>query len=117
MAVLNGGLWSAYGWAVADPFIWAPNVVGAVFGCFQVSLCRTYPSKPGGGGGMLPSTMMMGGQRGGGGGDDDEGAAMMRELSDVGGGGKGVGVGGGGSGDGGSSMGARSFSFPRSARV
>ncbi|GBF97258.1 hypothetical protein Rsub_09949 [Raphidocelis subcapitata] len=44
-AIVNGALWAAYGWAVADPFIWAPNFVGAAFGLLQVALCKTFPSK------------------------------------------------------------------------
>lgn len=44
-AIVNGGLWSAYGWAVADAFIWAPNIVGAAFGVLQVVLCKTFPGK------------------------------------------------------------------------
>lgn len=63
MAIVNGSLWATYGWAVADPFIWGPNAVGAVFGVFQVALCKTYPSKP-----LEPK---IGGE---------EAASMMREV-------------------------------------
>lgn len=43
----NGLLWSAYGLAVPDAFIYGPNLVGAVFGALQVALCLLYPSIPG----------------------------------------------------------------------
>lgn len=36
--VLNGSLWTIYGLAVADKFIWVPNFVGAVLGVVQLTL-------------------------------------------------------------------------------
>ncbi len=32
--------------AVVDPFIWAPNAVGAFFGVLQLVLLGVFPSKP-----------------------------------------------------------------------
>lgn len=46
MASANGALWSAYGLAVGDAFLWAPNVVGTLFGLLQVALCLAYPPTP-----------------------------------------------------------------------
>eukprot|EP00878_Enallax_costatus_P035882 GHUV01040127.1.p1 GENE.GHUV01040127.1~~GHUV01040127.1.p1 ORF type:complete len:217 (+),score=21.48 GHUV01040127.1:162-812(+) len=45
MNMVNGLLWTAYGLAVPDAFIYGPNMVGAVFGGLQVALCLIYPSK------------------------------------------------------------------------
>lgn len=47
MAIINGGLWASYGWAVGDPFIWGPNIVGAGFGIVQVALCKIFPKGEG----------------------------------------------------------------------
>lgn len=46
MNTINGSLWVAYGLAVADRFIWMPNLLGAIFGGIQVALCMIYPNKP-----------------------------------------------------------------------
>ena len=35
---LYGGLWFSYGLAHHDPFIYAPNSLGAAFGLFQIVL-------------------------------------------------------------------------------
>eukprot|EP00568_Trieres_chinensis_P012056 CAMPEP_0183297868 /NCGR_PEP_ID=MMETSP0160_2-20130417/5036_1 /TAXON_ID=2839 ORGANISM="Odontella Sinensis, Strain Grunow 1884" /NCGR_SAMPLE_ID=MMETSP0160_2 /ASSEMBLY_ACC=CAM_ASM_000250 /LENGTH=294 /DNA_ID=CAMNT_0025459765 /DNA_START=65 /DNA_END=949 /DNA_ORIENTATION=+ len=43
--VINTSLWSAYGLAVRDRFIWGPNVVGLVLGLVQLSLKILFPSK------------------------------------------------------------------------
>lgn len=45
MNMVNGLLWSAYGVAVPDAFIYGPNLVGAIFGGLQVILCIVYPSR------------------------------------------------------------------------
>jgi hypothetical protein len=39
----NDAAAAAYTQAVPDAFIWAPNMVGAVFGSLQVALCLMYP--------------------------------------------------------------------------
>ncbi|EGF81946.1 hypothetical protein BATDEDRAFT_16153 [Batrachochytrium dendrobatidis JAM81] len=38
-SLLNGALWTGYGFAISDPFIWAPNVVGVVLSIVQLFLC------------------------------------------------------------------------------
>ena len=38
MQIANGGLWTGYGLAISDPFVWAPNAVGACTGCILVTL-------------------------------------------------------------------------------
>ncbi|KAJ9525303.1 sugar efflux transporter for intercellular exchange-domain-containing protein [Haematococcus lacustris] len=43
MSCVNGSLWVAYGLAVGDAFIWAPNAVGAVFGALQLLLLAIFP--------------------------------------------------------------------------
>ena len=43
---LNGTFWTAYGIAVLDPFIYAPNGLGALLGSIQVVLIALYPRKP-----------------------------------------------------------------------
>ncbi|KAI8471974.1 MAG: sugar efflux transporter for intercellular exchange-domain-containing protein [Monoraphidium minutum] len=80
MAVLNGSLWGAYGWAVGDPFIWGPNLVGALFGVLQVSLVKAYPSKPSDPkvGGEEAASMMR----------DAEGARFTEDSAAAGGGGR-----------------------------
>jgi len=55
MSCVNGSLWVAYGLAVGDAFIWAPNAVGAAFGVLQLGLIGAYPAKPGVGGGRASS--------------------------------------------------------------
>jgi uncharacterized protein with PQ loop repeat len=45
MTVFNCFFWMAYGFAVGDPFIYTPNVIGLLLGLFQVGLCLCFPSK------------------------------------------------------------------------
>ncbi|GLC44702.1 hypothetical protein PLESTB_000972900 [Pleodorina starrii] len=45
MNTVNGLLWVAYGTAVHDMFIAAPNAVGATFGLLQLALIHCYPPK------------------------------------------------------------------------
>lgn len=40
---LNGIFWTAYGIAVLDPFVYAPNGLGAVLGAIQIFLIVIYP--------------------------------------------------------------------------
>ena len=44
-----GAVWTAYGAAVADPHIWAPNVFGAAFGAAQLLLLLLLPRRQVGG--------------------------------------------------------------------
>jgi solute carrier family 50 protein (sugar transporter) len=41
----NGIFWGVYGLAVLDPFIYAPNSIGAGLGIVQMLLCLTFPRK------------------------------------------------------------------------
>jgi solute carrier family 50 protein (sugar transporter) len=66
MNAANGALWAAYGLAVHDAFVWAPNVVGCIFGLLQVALCVVYPPTTM----LLPSSAGMAGGMAGGGGED-----------------------------------------------
>ncbi len=43
---LNGIFWTAYGIAVLDPFVYAPNGLGALLGVIQVVLIILFPRKP-----------------------------------------------------------------------
>ncbi len=43
MATCNGLLWTVYGLAVNDTFVWGPNLVGAIFGVVQIVLCWVLP--------------------------------------------------------------------------
>mmetsp|Transcript_31844 Transcript_31844/g.48850 ORF Transcript_31844/g.48850 Transcript_31844/m.48850 type:complete len:270 (+) Transcript_31844:103-912(+) len=43
--VINTSLWSAYGLAVRDKFVWGPNVVGLFLGAVQLTLKILFPSK------------------------------------------------------------------------
>jgi solute carrier family 50 protein (sugar transporter) len=43
---LNAVFWGAYGIAVLDPFVYAPNGIGAAFGAIQMFLCLTFPRTP-----------------------------------------------------------------------
>jgi uncharacterized protein with PQ loop repeat len=45
MTVFNCFFWMAYGFAVNDPYIYTPNVVGLLLGLFQVGFCLCFPSK------------------------------------------------------------------------
>lgn len=45
MNILNGALWSTYGLVRGDPFIWAPNVFGAVLGVLQTTLRLSFPQR------------------------------------------------------------------------
>ena len=42
---LNGSFWTAYGFAVNDPFIWVPNGLGAILGVIQFCLCLVFPRR------------------------------------------------------------------------
>lgn len=46
LSTINGTLWVIYGLAVANPFVWAPNGMGAIFGAIQIALCLIFRSKP-----------------------------------------------------------------------
>lgn len=43
--VMNTSLWSAYGLAIKDKFVWGPNVTGLGFGLIQLILKILFPSK------------------------------------------------------------------------
>mmetsp|Transcript_29652 Transcript_29652/g.62358 ORF Transcript_29652/g.62358 Transcript_29652/m.62358 type:complete len:283 (-) Transcript_29652:359-1207(-) len=43
--VINTSLWSAYGLAIKDKFVWGPNVTGLGFGLIQLILKILFPSK------------------------------------------------------------------------
>ncbi|KAL3805082.1 hypothetical protein HJC23_003310 [Cyclotella cryptica] len=43
--VTNTALWSAYGLAIQDKFVWGPNVTGLGFGIIQLLLKILFPSK------------------------------------------------------------------------
>lgn len=45
MTILNSFFWSAYGFAVRDPFIYVPNGVGLGFGVMQAALLLLFGSK------------------------------------------------------------------------
>jgi len=45
MNLLNGLLWTAYGSATAQPFVYGPNAFGAALALFQVALCCLFRSK------------------------------------------------------------------------
>eukprot|EP00958_Prasinococcus_capsulatus_P004438 scaffold412_cov388-Prasinococcus_capsulatus_cf.AAC.12 len=42
---VNGGLWTVYGLATSDAFIWGPNSAGAFLGCAQIALIFIFPSR------------------------------------------------------------------------
>ena len=42
MSVVNGGLWTSYGLAVSDGYIWVPNFVGVVLSSVQLALCGVF---------------------------------------------------------------------------
>jgi solute carrier family 50 (sugar transporter) len=41
----NGTFWAVYGFAVADPFIYVTNGLGAILGVVQILLCLMFPRK------------------------------------------------------------------------
>ena len=41
----NGSLWTIYGIAIADPFIWAPNAIGFLFSVIQLVLLALFRKK------------------------------------------------------------------------
>lgn len=45
MNTVNGTLWTAYGFAISDYFIMAPNAFGALCGVVQILLCFIFPKK------------------------------------------------------------------------
>ncbi|KAK9831525.1 hypothetical protein WJX81_005913 [Elliptochloris bilobata] len=59
MNMVNGVLWTAYGFATAQPFLFVPNAIGAALALFQVALCCIFRSKvhgpPGGGDAEAPT--------------------------------------------------------------
>ena len=38
MNCFNGVMWTAYGLALADPFVWAINGLGVILSCIQLFL-------------------------------------------------------------------------------
>ncbi|KAJ3071003.1 hypothetical protein HK102_006530 [Quaeritorhiza haematococci] len=44
--VINGVLWTAYGFAIKDAYIYGPNGVGTVTSLVQLALCFIFPRKP-----------------------------------------------------------------------
>jgi solute carrier family 50 protein (sugar transporter) len=45
MQIINGGLWFGYGLAIADPFVWVPNAVGACTGVLLTTLILIFKEK------------------------------------------------------------------------
>jgi solute carrier family 50 protein (sugar transporter) len=86
----SGALWAAYGLAVADAFVWAPNVAGLIFGLVQVALCVAYPPTPTL---LLPSSSsfsLAAGSSGGGGGGGGGADALAAAAAGVGSSGAGL---------------------------
>lgn len=52
VSTANSALWTAYGLAIARPFVWAPNAFGCVLGVVQLLLCALLPTKVGDGEGI-----------------------------------------------------------------
>ena len=48
-SLANAALWSAYGFAIHRPFVWAPNAAGVALGLAQLALIVALPSRPTGG--------------------------------------------------------------------
>ena len=46
-SLLNGALWTSYGRAVGDAYIWAPNLVGALLATHQLALIGAFGQKAG----------------------------------------------------------------------
>ncbi|KAH6591717.1 hypothetical protein BASA50_008520 [Batrachochytrium salamandrivorans] len=44
-SLVNGSLWSIYGLALGDAFIWSPNLLGVVFCVVQFVLMAVYPNR------------------------------------------------------------------------
>ncbi|KAJ3294941.1 hypothetical protein BCR33DRAFT_722081 [Rhizoclosmatium globosum] len=44
-SLINGSLWTAYGIAIGNPYIGAPNALGVLFSIFQMILLSVYPKK------------------------------------------------------------------------
>ncbi|KXZ52053.1 hypothetical protein GPECTOR_10g1076 [Gonium pectorale] len=47
MNTLNAALWTTYGIAVLDPYIWLPNGIGLALSLLQIALRLLFPSRPG----------------------------------------------------------------------
>ena len=45
MQICNGGLWTGYGLAISDPFVWVPNAVGACTGILLSTLIFIFREK------------------------------------------------------------------------
>ena len=45
VSTANSALWTAYGFAISRPFVWAPNSCGCVLGVVQLLLCVLLPTK------------------------------------------------------------------------
>jgi len=43
--IINTALWSAYGLAIKDKFVYGPNMTGLGFGLIQLALKLVFPSK------------------------------------------------------------------------
>ena len=43
-SMLNGLMWTVYGLATGDVYVWAPNAFGAVVSAFQLFLCAIFPA-------------------------------------------------------------------------
>ena len=46
-SLLNGALWTSYGRAVGDAYIWAPNLIGALLATLQLALIGAFGQKAG----------------------------------------------------------------------
>lgn len=55
MNTANAALWTTYGFAVADPYIWVPNGIGLALSVAQIVLRAVFPGKPAPLAGSLPS--------------------------------------------------------------
>ncbi|KAL2918682.1 hypothetical protein HK105_201516 [Polyrhizophydium stewartii] len=44
-SIANSSLWTVYGFAVSDGFIWGPNLLGVVFGAVQFGLMAIFPRR------------------------------------------------------------------------
>ncbi len=45
MNTLNAALWTTYGVAVLDPYIWLPNGIGLALSVVQVALRLVFPAR------------------------------------------------------------------------
>lgn len=41
-SALNGLMWTVYGLATDDRYVWAPNAFGALVSLFQLALCAAF---------------------------------------------------------------------------